>query len=362
MSSEKKRKSEGSKKSTGIQIPFPIDQKELIKWFTKEKNEVFYLMFGITYNCQLKCPHCCVGNYENEPDRELTTDEIKDVLDQANKAFVINFFGGEPTVRPDLMELVQYASERSLFVFCDTNGLKLTKDYAKQLKDNGLDLLYVSIDSPIPEKHDELRGVQGTFKRAIQGIKNAIEVGLKCELSTYITKENLANGEFEKVIQLAKDIGATGVRYLLPTPAGRWLYNPEVRLTQEELKKVFDLTEFPFLNRELYFQDQKSSHCRGLSDKVYFYISPYGEVQPCCFMPLSFGNIREDPLNTILKRMFSHEMYSEDWVKKECPMLNQGFRERYINTIPKGCSLPFRMELKEPEKPKEKSTNMISNN
>ncbi|MFX1393849.1 MAG: radical SAM protein, partial [Promethearchaeota archaeon] len=252
----------------GNKIPLPLEQEKLIRWFTKERNEVFYLMFGITYNCQLKCPHCCVGNYENEPNKELTTKEVKDVLDQAAKAFIVNFFGGEPTMRSDLMELIQYASERSLYVFCDSNGLKITKDYAKQLKDKGLDILYVSIDSPIPEKHDELRGVKGCFEKAVQGIKNALDIGLKCELSTYVTRENLANGEFENLIKLAKDIGATGVRYLLPTPAGRWLYNTDVVLTSEEAKKVMKIAKFPYVCRDFYFQNQNSSQCRGMSDNV----------------------------------------------------------------------------------------------
>ncbi len=331
------------------QIPLTFDQEMMTKWYNEERGgirggaDVFYLMFGITYECQLRCPHCCVGNYVKEKHRELTTDEIKDILDQSAKAFVVNFFGGEPTMRPDIMELIKYASERSVYVFTDTNGLKITKDYARELKDNGLELLYVSIDSPIPQKHDKLRGMKGLFDKAVQGIKNALAVGLRCVLSTYITKENLNNGEFEKVIQMAKDLGATGVRYLLPTPAGRWLNNFEVVLTRDEEKKVRKIVKFPFVCRDFYFQTQTSSQCRGVSDNVYFYISPYGDVQPCCFIPLTFGNIREEPLKAILERMWSHSMFSESWVKKECPMLNKEFRARYIDTLPPGAKLPFKI-------------------
>ncbi len=330
-------------------IPLTYDQEHMTKWFNEERGgvkgraDVFYLMFGITYNCQLKCPHCCVGNYENEPNRELSTDEIKDVLDQSAKAFVVNFFGGEPTMRSDIMELIKYASERSVYVFCDTNGLKITRAYANQLKESGLEMLYVSIDSPIPEKHDELRGEKGTFEKAVQGIKNALDARLKCTLSTYITKENLTNGEFKRVIQLAKDLGANGVRYLLPTPAGRWLYNPEVALSHEEERKVRKIVDFPYVCRDFYFQTQSSSQCRGVADGLYFYISPYGDVQPCCFMPLTFGNIREEPLKSILDRMWDNPMFSEEWVRKECPMLNKDFRKKYIDTIPSNAKLPFKM-------------------
>jgi MoaA/NifB/PqqE/SkfB family radical SAM enzyme len=80
-----------------------------------------------------------------------------------------------------------------------------------------------------------------------------------------------------------------------------------------------------------------------MSGHAYFYISPYGDVMPCCFIPLTFGNIRDEPLKMILERMWGHSMFCESWVNKECPMLSKEFRAKYIDTIPKGCKLPFRM-------------------
>ena len=328
-------------------IPLTFNPEKLRRWFFEErggvhnKADVFFLMFGITYKCQLNCPHCCMGTYKIEPQNELTTAEIKEILDQSDKAFLVNFFGGEPTLRNDLLELIKYASERSLYVFLDTNGIKITRDYARQLKENGLELLNVSIDSPVPEKHDQLRGRKGVFDTAVQGIRNALEVQLKCTLSTYVTKETLANGEFEATVKLAGDLGAQGLRYVLPTASGRWLHHPEVKLSPEEEKKIRDLSDFPFLFRDFYFQTQGSSQCRGLSDHVHFYISPYGDVTPCCLVPISFGNTREEPLKDILRRMWSHEMFSEDWVETECPMLNEPFRNNYINLIQTEAILPY---------------------
>jgi len=228
-------------------------------------------------------------------------------------------------------------------VFLDTNGLVVTKDYARQLKDNGLELLYVSIDSPIPHKHDEYRGLEGCFEKAVEAVKNALDVGLKCVISTYVTKENLSNGEFVDVIKLGRKMGAIGIRYLLPTPAGRWLQNVDVRLTPKEEERVRELVDFPFVCRDFYFQNQSSSQCRGMANKEYTYISPYGDVQPCCFMPLSFGNVREEPLKTILERMWKHPMFSESCMLKECPMLSEEFRKKYIDTITPDAKLPFRM-------------------
>lgn len=323
-------------------IPLDLDLEKLVDWIGK-KGPVSYLMFGITYQCQCNCRHCCTGNYQKEKHRELTTEEVKDVLDQANKTLAVNFFGGEPTLRTDLMELISYASDRSVFVFVDTNGICVTKDFAQQLKDSGLDLLYVSIDSPYAEQHDEYRRFKGCFEKAVQAVKNALDVGLKCVLSTYITKESLSNGDFERVIQMAKDLDATGVRYLLPTPAGRWLHNVDVRLSPKEEERVREIVEFPFVCRDFYFQNQASSKCRGVADREYIYISPYGDLQPCCFMPLSFGNVRDEPLKVLLDRMWSHPMYSEPCIFSECPMISEEFRNKYIDTIPPDAKLPFRM-------------------
>nr|MDO8081757.1 radical SAM protein [Candidatus Freyarchaeota archaeon] len=324
-------------------VPLNFDLQKLAKWIREEKGPVTYLMFGITYQCQCNCRHCCVGNYIKEKLRDLTTEEAKDVIDQAGRSLVVNFFGGEPTLRPDLMELINYASEKAVFVLADTNGIRVTKDYAQQLKDNGLELLYVSIDSPVAEKHDEYRGFKGCYEKAVKAVKNALDVGLKAVLSTYVTKENLSNGEFEKVIQLARELGATGVRYLLSTPAGRWLRNVDVRLTAEEKERVKELVDFPFVCREFYFQPQVTNQCRGVANKEYVYVSPYGDVQPCCFMPLTFGNVRKEPLKVILERMWSHPMYSEKCLSKECPMQSDEFRKKYIDTIPLDAKLPFRM-------------------
>jgi MoaA/NifB/PqqE/SkfB family radical SAM enzyme len=204
-------------------------------------------------------------------------------------------------------------------------------------------MLHVSIDSPVPEKHDEYRGLEGCFEKAIQGVKNALDARLKCAISTYVTRENLENGEFEDTIELGRVLGVTGVRYQLPTPSGRWLHKVDVKLTPEEEERLWQLVDFPLVYRDFHFQHQTSSQCRGMADKQYAYISPLGEVQPCSFMPLSFGNVREEPVKTIFERMWKHPMFRERCVSEECPMLSEEFRGKYIDTIPAEAELPFKI-------------------
>jgi MoaA/NifB/PqqE/SkfB family radical SAM enzyme len=326
-------------------IPLTYDREKLDRWASEEVGPVVYLKLGLTFRCQLSCRHCCSANYPWVDRSELTTEEARDVIDQCYKPLVVHFFGGEPTLRTDLVDLINYAAERSIFVFFDTNGLLITKDYAARLKATGLELLHVSIDSPVPRKHDEYRGMEGCFEKAIQGVKNALDAGLKCAISTYVTRENLENGEFEQIIALGRELGVTGVRYQLPTPSGRWLHNVDVKLTAEEEESLRNLVDFPIVYRDFHFQNQTSSQCRGMADRQYAYISPLGAVQPCSFMPLSFGNIREEPVKTILERMWKHPMFGERCVSEECPMLSDEFRGKYIDTIPADAELPFKMTV-----------------
>jgi MoaA/NifB/PqqE/SkfB family radical SAM enzyme len=324
-------------------IPLTYDREKLERWASQEVGPVVYFKLGLTFRCQLRCRHCCSANYPWTDRSELTTEEAKDLIDQAYKPLVVHFFGGEPTLRSDLIELIEYASDKSIFVFVDSNGLLITRDYAVRLRDGGLEMLHVSIDSPVPEKHDEYRGMEGCFEKAIQGVKNALDTGVKCAISTYVTRENLENGEFQDTVELGRELGVTGVRYQLPTPSGRWLHNVDVKLTPEEEGRLRTLVDFPFVFRDFHFQNQTSNQCRGMADKQYAYISPLGEVQPCSFMPLSFGNVREEPVKTIFERMWKHPMFGERCVSQECPMLSDEFRERYIDAIPADAELPFKM-------------------
>jgi MoaA/NifB/PqqE/SkfB family radical SAM enzyme len=324
-------------------IPLTYDGEKLERWASQEVGPVVYFKLGLTFRCQLRCRHCCSANYPWADRSELTTEEVKDILDQTWKPLVVHFFGGEPTLRSDLVELIDYAAERSIFVFFDTNGLLISKEYAERLRGSGLELLHVSVDSPVPRKHDEYRGMEGCFEKAIQGVRNALDAGLKCAISTYVTRESLENGEFEGTIELGRELGVTGVRYQLATPSGRWLHNVEVKLTPAEETRLRDLVDFPFVFRDFHFQNQASNQCRGMADGQYAYVSPIGEVQPCSFVPLSFGNVREEPVKTIFERMWKHPMFGESCLSEECPMLSDEFCERYIETIPGDADLPFRM-------------------
>ncbi|RKY12906.1 MAG: hypothetical protein DRP63_10230, partial [Planctomycetota bacterium] len=130
----------------------------------KLKERVFGYVFPATANiavtakCQCKCVHCSFARFKRTGAKELTTEQLKSAVKQSLDlgANLIIFVGGEPLLHPDICELIRSVPKDKAIVSIFTNGWALTDETAKELAEAGLDNLYISIDSPIPEEHDSL--------------------------------------------------------------------------------------------------------------------------------------------------------------------------------------------------------------
>jgi MoaA/NifB/PqqE/SkfB family radical SAM enzyme len=195
-----------------------------------------------------------------------------------------------------------------------------------KLKIAGLNIIGVSIDSSDPNTHDALRRKKGLFAKALRGISHCIAEGIKCYISTYATHENVANGNILKVIQLARSQKADWIRICAPFAAGKWISCTENRLTPQERAFIERIaSEDP---EYIVLEDRDG--CPGIQQRL-LYISAYGDVQPCCYVPVMFGNIREEPLVDIVQRIQHHPMYKRYGQLKNCPMNNNAFRRQYIH-------------------------------
>jgi MoaA/NifB/PqqE/SkfB family radical SAM enzyme len=165
----------------------------------------------------------------------------------------------------------------------------------------------VSLDSPDPAEHDKHRGIKGAYDGVIQAIEACKAEGFKVNLSYFATRENLSNGKLKKAIDLGRKLDVNGVRVLQPILCGRLKDAHDMQFTPKEEEKLLDLLDpgFAFLERNDIREDQR---CPSFN-KEYIYISCYGEVQPCCYVPLMFGSVRDEPLERILTRMWNHEMF-----------------------------------------------------
>jgi MoaA/NifB/PqqE/SkfB family radical SAM enzyme len=226
-----------------------------------------------------------------------------------------------------------------------TNGLLLTEENATRLRDAGLHALMVSVDDPRPEVHDQLRGLPGGFKQAVAGMERALDAGLLVALSTYATPEDVREGRVAELIELAREIGAHEVTVFDVVPTGRLLPLDEKRLMTAEDKQQLialgrhysALADYPNIITQSEVEGPEMAGCMGASGQ--FYMTAFGDVDPCDFMPLTFGNIRDESLEAIWMRMRAHPAFAEHC--DHCLMQDAEFRRKYIDHIPDDRLLPW---------------------
>ncbi len=196
-----------------LSLPQLRSLKALIKSHLFLPRSPIAMTFAVTYRCQCKCVHCSAGKHHRKHVQELTTKEAKKLLDDSQKmgVSVIAFTGGEPLLREDIFELISYIDKRKAVPIMFTNGLLLTEENVEKLAKSGLFSLFVSIDSPIPEEHNQLRGMPGLFEVAVKGLERTKLKGIFVGLSSYATRSATKRGMYKRIHGLATNLGAQNV-------------------------------------------------------------------------------------------------------------------------------------------------------
>ena len=208
-------------------LQFSVDKKPVVVW-------------NVTRACNLKCIHCYAHAVARSRERELTTEQAKAMMDdlQGFGVPVILFSGGEPLVRPDLVELARYAVDKGMRAVISTNGTLISQDRAKALKKVGLSYVGVSLDG-MEAVNDQFRGKKGAFKDAMTGIKNCQDVGLKVGLRFTINRIN--KEEIPRIFDLLEKENIPRVCFYHLVYAGRGSDLMEQDLDHEETRKAVDL-------------------------------------------------------------------------------------------------------------------------
>ena len=185
------------------------------------------------WHCNQKCVHCYAANQPLGKAAELDTDQWLAVIEKCRSAGIpqLTFTGGEPTLRNDLVKLVQAA--QWFVTRLNTNGRMLTSALCKELKDASLDAVQITLYSADAAVHNALVGVDG-YTDTVAGIKNALAAGLNVSLNTPLCT---LNQDYLATVQLAQELG---VRYLTCSgliPAGNAATEPSraARLTPDAL-------------------------------------------------------------------------------------------------------------------------------
>jgi len=239
---------------------------------------------------------------------------------------VIILTGGEPLLRPDIFDIARYGTEKGLRMVMAPNGTLITEANAKEMVAAGIQRVSISLDGATKESHDRFRQVQGAFDGALRGMQWIKGAGLDFQINTTITQQNFT--ELPKIQDLAVQLGAVAHHIFLLVPTGRGKYMVDQGISaqqyEETLHWFYDQKDkiplqlkatcaphYYRILRERARQEGKGvtfqSHgldavTRGCLGGIAFcFISHTGIVQPCGFLDLQCGNIREASFPQIWK-------------------------------------------------------------
>jgi mycofactocin radical SAM maturase len=281
----------------------PRASRRLLDRFELGLNSPICLTWELTYACNLACVHCLSSSGRRDP-RELSTAEAKAVVDElaAMQVFYVNIGGGEPTIRPDFWELVDYAVESRVGVKFSTNGVRITPEKARRIAATDYLDVQVSLDGATAEVNDAVRG-EGSFATATRALQNLADAGVKdTKLSVVVTRQNVT--QLDEFAALAERYGAV-LRLTRLRPSGRgadtW---HELHPTAEQQKELYHwllangekvLTGDSFFHLSAYGEPLPGLNLCG-AGRVVCLIDPVGDVYACPFAihdTFHAGSVRE---------------------------------------------------------------------
>lgn len=255
---------------------------------------------AVTPACNSECSMCYASRIHQPGQQILTPEEYRDIWRQAKRlgAFSVIISGGEPTVREDLFDVIDAFEPAKSLIAVVSNGIE-TSGFLEGFVDAGVTTLHLSLDSTDAETHDAIRGHKGNFEKTLATIKRAKALGLNTYISTVIFRGGLA--KMDEMVAFAED-NDIGIVFSLACPTGEKAGQDEYVIAAEEWQAVQKkMSENPHIRSDWTINFSCRVECPGGREKLA--LSPYGEVIGCGMNLVSFGNVREEPLERIWRRM-----------------------------------------------------------
>jgi len=304
-------------------------------------------VWEVTSACNLNCKHCHASGGRQMAD-ELTTEEGRGLIRQIaaiDEFRMLVLSGGEPLVRPDIIELVSYASGLGLEISIATNATLITPEMASKLKKAGAVNVAIGLDGATENTHDAIRSTPGCFKQTMRGIEATKDAGLALQINITMMKHNYH--EIPALLDMTNEFGADIVLLYNLVPEGRGREG-EIELSRDQFQDIIEFVSErqrtivpivePTCSPQYWaylmskFNENGNGHKEHKPGRLatfafkgcaagngLCYVKPNGEVWPCPFVPVSGGNIRNMPLKEIWE---SSEVFvnlkTRDNLKGEC--------------------------------------------
>lgn len=283
----------------------PLVYEKIIQYDEKEKRgeSTAIIDFCYDYRCNMHCSHCCNLSFAKK-DREMTVEDVKNIAEQADAMGLaqFNISGGEPLTFPDLDDVILAINPQKFHISMSSNGLLLTSEKAKHLKEIGLDKIRISLDSIDPDVYNQTRQRKDydAYNKAIEALQIAKDAGLQATIQTVVSHQQCITEKTRKLAQFAHE-NNYNLDVLIARAVGQWEGNEEVLITPEDNDYLIQLrNEYPEVHRDTFPTYGKEAECGCVNRTLH--ITKYGDLLPCVFIHISLGNIFEEPLADIIAR------------------------------------------------------------
>ncbi len=265
-----------------------------------------HAQIGLTNACPQKCAYC----YNRErKGKVMDTTTIKRIIQDLKSMGVIwlGFTGGEPLLNRDIIEIIELAASNCA-VKLFTTGCTLTKGLARDLRQAGLFSVSVSLDYWEETVHDQARGYKGAFQTAVKAIEIFKSLGdLHVGVSAVLTKEMIMKNQVEEFLQFLSQLEIHEAWLSEAKPSVAAFRKDEFIITEDERLKLVRLQDQynkagkMTINYLGHFEGRQHFGCNAGNKMLY--VDAFGEVSPCVFTPMSFGNVQEKSVIEIFKEM-----------------------------------------------------------
>lgn len=290
------------------------------------KQPCISVLLSVTSACRFRCAHC-YQRFDRGKDMpiELLTDVVRR-LDAMGVAF-FNIEGGDPFLAYDRLHAV-CAAVTNGEIWVNSTGEGITDERLTALRGLGMKGVMFSLHAPDEETVNRFMGRDSAWSTMLRGMECCRAVGVDIAVNSCLLRPAYSDGTFERLMDLARELGVTIIQLIKPKPSGAWLDTELDPFTEDDLAHVTRLVHdynnapqfrtYPFIAAQIIDERADMFGCTaGGTDR--FYINAKGDVQPCEFLNISFGNLRDEDFDSIYNRMRkTFDIPGSRWLCETC--------------------------------------------
>ncbi|MBN2435377.1 MAG: radical SAM protein [Spirochaetes bacterium] len=271
------------------------------------------VLISVTNACKNRCSHC----YQRfDKGKDISIDKLTNVVKQLQDMGIafFNIEGGDPFIKFDRLKAVCEQIDDRSSIWINSSGDGITEERLQILKEYPVKAIMFPLTYTDKDTYDRFFKRKGAFDTMIKAVDLCHNIKIPVAINTCPPAANLHNGEFDRVMEKAKDLGAIMVQVIKLKEAGAALNSDIVDYTKEDLillnNKVYKYNnsrrhkDFPSISAQIFEESKEMFGCTAGGTER-FYINAKGDVQPCEFLNISFGNIADQPFEKIYSSMKS---------------------------------------------------------